>query len=217
MTLRVLTSLTAGHDSVVWLIKTNSGAKSCDTHFFKPVWRIRNDWKRTSNLYPLIYTLYSLTETLFLYTLFRILPTALFHISSNIYPLPSNPNPLPSFLTHHPLSLISPYSPITIEPFLFTPHPLCKILGRLCWYIHTVHLHTVHLQCTVCRLYKTPSGLQLLVQVAKWKYGWPDGWRTVRNVLANFPLCDGWGYCKALCDVKFSQIERNYRKFSHIL
>ena len=32
-------------------------------------------------------------------------------------------------------------------------------------------------------------------------------WCTLRQVLADFAVCDGGHYCKALCGVKFSQIE----------
>ena len=39
---------------------------------------------------------------------------------------------------------------------------------------------------------------------------------TVRKVLADFALCNVWRYCKALCDVRFSQVEENGRKFRHI-
>ena len=39
---------------------------------------------------------------------------------------------------------------------------------------------------------------------------------TVGKVLADLLVCDGWRYCKALCEKKFSQIERNRRKFSHM-
>ena len=40
---------------------------------------------------------------------------------------------------------------------------------------------------------------------------WP--WNpTVRNVLADFAVCDWIRYCKALCDVEFSQIEWNSQK-----
>ena len=38
----------------------------------------------------------------------------------------------------------------------------------------------------------------------------------IRTVLADFALCDWWRYYKALCDVKFRQIEGNGRQFSHI-
>ena len=38
---------------------------------------------------------------------------------------------------------------------------------------------------------------------------------TVRKVLADLAVFDWWRYCKALCDVKFLQIEGNGRKFSH--
>ena len=31
---------------------------------------------------------------------------------------------------------------------------------------------------------------------------------TVRQVLADFPVCDCWHYCKALSEEKFSKIER---------
>ena len=37
-----------------------------------------------------------------------------------------------------------------------------------------------------------------------------------RKVLADFAICDWWRYCKALCDVNFSQIEENGRTFFHI-
>ena len=37
---------------------------------------------------------------------------------------------------------------------------------------------------------------------------------TVRKSWAHFAACDLGRYCKALCDVKFSQIERNGRKVS---
>ena len=36
---------------------------------------------------------------------------------------------------------------------------------------------------------------------------------TVRKFLADFAVCDWRRFCKALCDVKFSQIEGNYRIF----
>ena len=36
---------------------------------------------------------------------------------------------------------------------------------------------------------------------------------TARKVLADFAECDFGRYCKALCDVKFCQIEGNGRKF----
>ena len=36
---------------------------------------------------------------------------------------------------------------------------------------------------------------------------------TVRTVLADFAVCDWWRYCKALFNVKFSQMEENGRKF----
>ena len=36
---------------------------------------------------------------------------------------------------------------------------------------------------------------------------------TNRKVLADFDACDWWRYCKALCDLKFSRIEGNGRKF----
>ena len=39
---------------------------------------------------------------------------------------------------------------------------------------------------------------------------------TLRTVLEDFAICDWWRNCKALCDVKFSQIEGKGRKFSHI-
>ena len=39
---------------------------------------------------------------------------------------------------------------------------------------------------------------------------------TVSKVLADFAVCDWWRCCKALCDVKFSQIEGKGRQFSHI-
>ena len=45
------------------------------------------------------------------------------------------------------------------------------------------------------------------------KSGIPMGY-TVRKVLADFAVCDWWHYCKALCDIKFSPIEGNGRKFS---
>ena len=38
---------------------------------------------------------------------------------------------------------------------------------------------------------------------------------TVRKVLLVFAVWDRRRYCKALCDVKFSQIEGNGREFSH--
>ena len=41
-----------------------------------------------------------------------------------------------------------------------------------------------------------------------------EGTRTVRKVLADFAVCDC--YCKALCDVKFRQLEGNGRTFRHI-
>ena len=39
---------------------------------------------------------------------------------------------------------------------------------------------------------------------------------TVRKGSADLAVCDWWRYCIALCDVKFSQIEGNGRKFRHI-
>ena len=39
---------------------------------------------------------------------------------------------------------------------------------------------------------------------------------TVRKILADYAVCDRRRYCKALCDVKFSQIEGNSRTFCHI-
>ena len=39
---------------------------------------------------------------------------------------------------------------------------------------------------------------------------------TVRKFLADFAVCDWWHYCKALCDVKFRQIEGKGRKFCQI-
>ena len=39
---------------------------------------------------------------------------------------------------------------------------------------------------------------------------------TVRKVCADFAVYDLWRYCKDLCDVKFSQIEGNGRKFCRI-
>ena len=39
---------------------------------------------------------------------------------------------------------------------------------------------------------------------------------TLRKVLPDFAVYDVWGYCKALCGVKLSQIEGTGRKFSHI-
>ena len=36
---------------------------------------------------------------------------------------------------------------------------------------------------------------------------------TVRKILADYAVCDRRRYCKAACDVKFSQIEGNSRKF----
>ena len=40
-----------------------------------------------------------------------------------------------------------------------------------------------------------------------------------QKLLADFtvPVCDGWRYCKAVCDEKFSLIQGNGRKFSHIV
>ena len=38
---------------------------------------------------------------------------------------------------------------------------------------------------------------------------------TVRKVLSDFVVRDGWCHCKALCDEEFSQIEGNSQKFSH--
>ena len=38
---------------------------------------------------------------------------------------------------------------------------------------------------------------------------------TVRKVLADFAVCDWWHCCKALCDVKFSQIEEHDWPLSH--
>ena len=39
---------------------------------------------------------------------------------------------------------------------------------------------------------------------------------TVRKVLAEFAVCNWWRYCKAVCDVKFSQIEGNGKKCRRI-
>ena len=39
---------------------------------------------------------------------------------------------------------------------------------------------------------------------------------TGRKGWADCAVCDWWRYCKALCDVKFSQMEGNGRKFRHI-
>ena len=39
---------------------------------------------------------------------------------------------------------------------------------------------------------------------------------TVRTVLADFAVFHLWGYCKTLCDVKFSKIEGNGRKCRYI-
>ena len=39
---------------------------------------------------------------------------------------------------------------------------------------------------------------------------------TVKKVLADLVVCDWWCFCKAPCDVKFSQIEGNDRNLSHI-
>ena len=39
---------------------------------------------------------------------------------------------------------------------------------------------------------------------------------TVIKVLADFAVCDGCRYCRAPCDVKFSQIEGIGGKFCHI-
>ena len=38
----------------------------------------------------------------------------------------------------------------------------------------------------------------------------------VRKVLADFPVLDRWGYCKALCEVKFRQLEGNGLKVRQI-
>ena len=42
------------------------------------------------------------------------------------------------------------------------------------------------------------------------------GSHTVRKVLADFAVCNWSSYCKALCDVKVSQIEENGRTFRQI-
>ena len=38
----------------------------------------------------------------------------------------------------------------------------------------------------------------------------------VKKVLADFAVCGWWRYFKALCDVKFSKIAENCRKFGHL-
>ena len=38
---------------------------------------------------------------------------------------------------------------------------------------------------------------------------------TVRKVYADFAVCDVLRYCKAVCDVKFSQVEENGRQITH--
>ena len=43
-----------------------------------------------------------------------------------------------------------------------------------------------------------------------------NGLHTVIKVLADIGMCDWWRYCKALCDIQFSQIEGYGQIFCHI-
>ena len=101
---------------------------------------------------------------------------------------------------------------------------------------------TCHSPCTQCR--RTPAGSRAWCswsRLSSWV--WPPSgsawssriWRlkhrrslenptqvlysvhTLRKVLADFAVCDRWCYCKALCDVMFSQIDGNDRTFRKIV
>ena len=63
-----------------------------------------------------------------------------------------------------------------------------------------VHRPEVHLAGEQLHRGHPESGPSGLPQVSL-----PSG-QQVRQVLADFAVCDLWRYCKALCDVKFSQI-----------
>ena len=107
-------------------------------------------------------------------------------------------------------------------------------------------LGTIFLKCMHCwlKLTKEIWNLMLLKRCPceylnclykKWKNGessvhpkiWPwhlNDWfrcekklfHPVLAVLADFAVCDWWHFCKALCDIKFSQIEGNGLNLRHI-
>ena len=53
-------------------------------------------------------------------------------------------------------------------------------------------------------------------RVYDWRKKNPTNSYTVRKVLADFTVCDWWRNCKALCYIKFRQIEGKGQKFSYI-